>query len=125
PLVDEPETDLLVWTTTPWTLPSNQFAAVHPNLEYVQVKVGDEPRQAIVAAALAETIASKVGHELTVVKTIQGEQLIGRRYVPPFDFYYGRQGATQGKLKSGSEQHCAWRVVAADFVTTDSGTGVV
>ena len=47
------------------------------------------------------------------------------RYVPPFDFYYQSDGDTQGELVDGGTQHVAWRIVAADFVTTDSGTGAV
>ncbi|MCX7426148.1 MAG: class I tRNA ligase family protein, partial [Planctomycetia bacterium] len=129
PLVDPPkalaDTDLLVWTTTPWTLPSNQFAAVKPDLEYSVVRVEDEPRRLIMASALVETIAAKVKKEFVVESTVAGSELLGLRYVPPFDYYYQRQGQTRGKLKSGGAEHVAWRVVAADFVTTDSGTGVV
>jgi isoleucyl-tRNA synthetase len=125
PLVDEPDTSLLVWTTTPWTLPSNQFAAVHPELEYSVVLDGEFGQKLIVASALVETIAGKVGRELTVESKIMGAKLIGRRYVPPFDYYYRSLGAARGPLGAGGEQHLAWRVVAAEFVTTDSGTGVV
>lgn len=127
PLVDEPGTSLLVWTTTPWTLPSNQFAAVHPDLEYSLVADGEDPHggKLIVASALVETIAAKVGRELTVEKTLSGRELIGRRYAPPFGYYYKSLGETEGQLKTGGRQHIAWRVVPADFVTVDSGTGVV
>ena len=129
PLVDPPKSlanaDLLVWTTTPWTLPSNQFAAVKPDLEYSVVKLAGESRRLIMASALVETIAAKVKKEFTVESTIPGSRLIGLRYVPPFDYYYSRQGQTQGKLNAGGSQYIAWRVVPADFVTTDSGTGVV
>lgn len=128
PLVDEQgkasDTSLLVWTTTPWTLPSNQFAAVHPELEYSIVD--DEHRhRLIIASALVETIAGKVGHELKPVETVKGAELIGKRYVPPFDYYYAEQGDKQGALADGGQQHVAWRVVPASFVTIDSGTGVV
>jgi len=125
PLVDDPRTDLLVWTTTPWTLPSNQFAAVRPELEYSVVRLEGEPKRLIVASALAETIAAKVGKQFKVESTYHGEQLIGRRYVPPFDYYWKDQGETRGRLKGGGRQHIAWRVVPADFVTIDTGTGVV
>ena len=136
PLVDQPlaasrdsilppDVDLLVWTTTPWTLPSNQYAAVRPELEYAVVSVEDEERRLIMASALVETIAAKVKKQFTVEKTLSGKDLVGLRYVPPFDCYYKTQGDTQGRLKAGGSQHIAWRVVAADFVTTDSGTGVV
>src|SRR5690606_19287690 len=55
----------------------------------------------------------------------RGSDLIGKRYVPPFDYYYKRSGEDVGRLKEGGSQHKAWRVVPADFVTVDSGTGVV
>jgi len=128
PLVDdagkETDTALLVWTTTPWTLPSNQFAAVHPELEYSVVEDA-EGKKLIVASALVETLAGKVKQELKVLSTIQGSELLGKRYQPPFDYYYKTLGDITGTLKAGGQQHIAWRVVAADFVTTDSGTGVV
>ena len=125
PLVGQEHTSLLVWTTTPWTLPSNQFAAVHPDLDYatvVDVASGDK---LILATDLVETVAEKAKCELAVETTCRGSDLIGRRYVPPFDYYYKTDGDRQGKLRDGGTQHLAWRVVAADFVTIDSGTGVV
>ena len=124
PLVDEPNTSLLVWTTTPWTLPSNQFAAVHPELEYSVLSTEDGSR-IIVASALVETIRGKVKQELPVERTIKGSELIGQRYVPPFDYYYKSLGQKSGRAKKGNAQHIAWRVVPAEFVTIDSGTGVV
>ena len=131
PLLDkggrETNTSLLVWTTTPWTLPSNQFAAVHSELEYSLVSDPELPSgsKLIIASALVETIAKKIGHELTVQSTTPGSELIGRRYVPPFDYYYSKLGSKKGQLRSGGSEYVAWRIVAADFVTTDSGTGVV
>jgi len=125
PLLDEDNTSLLVWTTTPWTLPSNQFAAVHPELDYATVEDQESGEKLIVAEALVETIAAKAKRNWKVVETTKGSELLGKRYRPPFDYYYKDLGKTQGKLKSGEKQHVAWRVVAADFVTTDSGTGVV
>jgi isoleucyl-tRNA synthetase len=125
PLVDEPGTDLLVWTTTPWTLPSNQFAAVKPDLEYAVVSVPGDERKLILASALVETVAAKAGKKAQVEKTLRGSDLLGRRYVPPFDYYWKSLGEALGRLKTGGEQHVAWRVVAADFVTIDTGTGVV
>jgi len=125
PLVDEPDTDLLVWTTTPWTLPSNQFAAVKPDLEYVVVSVRGEQRKLVVAAALKDAIAAKVGKTFTVESVVRGEELVGRRYIPPFDYYWKDQGKKRGRLKAGGRQHIAWRVVPAEFVTIDTGTGIV
>jgi len=121
------DTSLLVWTTTPWTLPSNQFAAVSPELEYVVVDDTHEgtTQKLIVAAALRETLAAKVGRELKVVATVKGSDLVGLRYLPPFDYYHGKTGAKEGKLVDGGTQVQAWRVLGAGFVTIDSGTGIV
>ncbi len=117
--------DLVVWTTTPWTLPSNQFAAVHPELDYAVVEDPEHGRRLIIAAALVETVAGKLKRELKVVETIKGAAIVGWRYLPPFRYYYGQRGDDQGELLGGGRQHLQWRVVAADFVTIDSGTGVV
>ncbi|MGQ9505846.1 MAG: isoleucine--tRNA ligase [Thermogutta sp.] len=125
PLRDEADTDLLVWTTTPWTLPSNQFAAVKPDLEYCYVLFEGEKRAMIIAVALVETISKKVNKPYQILKKIRGESLVGRPYVPPFDYYYRRDGERQGRLRDGGQEYIAWRVVGADFVTIDTGTGVV
>jgi len=125
PLLDEPNTDLLIWTTTPWTLPCNQFVAVKPDLDYVVMKLEGEDRRLIVAAALAEQVAAKTGKSFSVERTFPGSALIGRRYRPPFDYYWAKDGERKGRLKGGGEEYIAWRVVGADFVTTDTGTGVV
>ena len=130
PLVEDPATSLLVWTTTPWTLPSNQFAAVNAQLSYV--KMADplaEGKFLIVAQACAQQILDKARvagePQFEALQTYQGADLVGQRYLPPFDYYYQSMGDTKGRLKSGGEQHVAWRVTAAEFVTTDSGSGLV
>ena len=125
PLVDRENTSLLVWTTTPWTLPSNQFAAVHPDVEYATVVDPESGQRLIMAAALVETIAAKVKRNLTVESNCQGRQLLGLRYRPPFDYYYRHAGEVQGQLVEGGSEAIAWRICAADFVTIDSGTGIV
>jgi isoleucyl-tRNA synthetase len=130
PLLDphnsEPtDTDLLVWTTTPWTLPSNQFVAVHPNLEYARVRVEGEDRKLVLALALIDEVAQKARHKFHVEEVFHGRELAGRRYRPPFDYYYQTAGEKQGQLRTGGRRHVAWRVVLADFVTIDTGTGVV
>lgn len=125
PLVDDENTALLVWTTTPWTLPSNQFCAVHPELEYVIAADEESGERLIVAAELLETVAEKGKRTLTEVERVPGRELVGRRYVPPFDIYTSTHGETRAALRDGGEDPVGWRVVAADFVTTDSGTGVV
>lgn len=115
PLVNDSQgsRQLVVWTTTPWTLPSNQFAAVHPEIEYAAVTDGESGERLIVAADLVETLAAKTKRDLQIVDRCQGSDLVGLEYRPPFDCYYD------------ASQKAAWRVVAADFVTTESGSGVV
>ncbi|MCI0492177.1 MAG: isoleucine--tRNA ligase [Planctomycetes bacterium] len=143
PLLDKAgkvtDTSLLVWTTTPWTLPSNQFAAVNPDLEYsvvVDHHDGTTTQRLIIASALVETIAAKVKREFTVEKSLSGGELLGHRYRPPFECYYETLAEAAGILKGSPDEyadpddideteHLYWRVVGADFVTTDSGTGVV
>lgn len=125
PLVDSPDTSLLVWTTTPWTLPSNQFVAVHPGLEYSFVLDPEDGKKLVVANDLVDSIADKVKRELTVEKKVPGTELLGLRYIPPFDYYYADTGDQTGRLVDGGAEAVAWRVIAAEFVTTDSGTGLV
>jgi isoleucyl-tRNA synthetase len=111
-LRDEPGTALVVWTTTPWTLPSNSFAAVRPDVDYAVVRDGEG--RLVLAAALVPVLAAKLGRELPVERTLRGEALVGRRYAPPFD-WFEREHARRD----------LWRVVGADFVDLDAGTGVV
>ena len=125
PLADVPETSLLVWTTTPWTLPSNQFVAVHPELEYAEVVDAENGERLVLAKPLVETVAERSKCDLQVDRTFSGKELIGRRYLPPFNNYYNQFGDLQGQLVEGGSQHVAWRVVPANFVTIESGSGVV
>ena len=137
PLVGDEKTALVVWTTTPWTLPSNGYAAVRPNTEYVYVRVGEplDPKKQkaqeiaaetlIVAAALREQIEKKIGRTLSVEKTVRSEELVGLRYRPPFDTYAARLSESRVALKAGGDDALYWRVLSEDFVTLDTGTGIV
>lgn len=122
-LEEDPHLALLIWTTTPWTLPANQYVAVRPEYEYVQVKDGD--RSLILAAALRETIEQKVGRSLPVEREIKGADLLGKRYRPPFPYFYDSLAAASGELKSGGSEPYLWKILAADFVELDTGTGLV
>ena len=121
--------DFVIWTTTPWTLSSNQFVAVKTDMEYSVVKFEGDERAVVIASPLLETIAKKYGgkkpKEYELLGTLMGEQLVGLRYIPPFDTYYKTFGNVQGTLKDGTKEFIAWRVVPADFVTVDTGTGMV
>ena len=108
---DDPELGLLVWTTTPWTLVSNVALAVHPDLEYVEVAL--EGRRVILAA---DRVAAVLGAEAeaNIVRRVRGSELVGTRYRRLFDW-----------VDAGPEADRAWRVLPADFVSADDGTGIV
>lgn len=125
PLVEDPTVSLLVWTTTPWTLPSNQFAAVRGDLDYVVARDPEDGSRLILAAELLCPLQEKLKRNFDVERTLKGTELVGKRYVPPFDYYYKSEGDAVGTLKTGGEEPVAWRVVDAEFVTTDSGSGIV
>src|SRR5690606_1117206 len=101
------------------------FAAVHPDVTYVKVRDPQFDRPLILAEPLLATLAGKVQRELTVEGRCLGRDLVGRRYRPPFLDYWNRLGAHTGTLKDGGQEPVAWRVVAADLVTVDTGTGIV
>ncbi len=126
PLIDHPGRSLVVWTTTPWTLPSNMYAAVHPSkVDYSVVKDSETGNELIIASDLVETIAGKLKRDLTFVEKVSAESLIGQCYEPPFPNYREATGDPLGKLLTGQSEHKYWRVVAAEFVTTESGSGIV
>ncbi len=113
PLLEE-DAELLVWTTTPWTLPSNMYAAVHPALDYVVAKT-KPGRRLVVAESLLAALSKKVG-PLEVERQIKGADLVGKAYRPPFRLFAG---------EAKGWEDVVWRVIAADFVTLDAGTGIV
>jgi isoleucyl-tRNA synthetase len=125
PLVDEPDVALCAWTTTPWTLPSNGYAAVRAEFDYVVVDPGEGMKKLIVAAGLREDLAKKLKRDLPVVRTLKGKDLEGKRYRPPFETYAASLFDRTAKRKDGSEAPLYWRVILADFVTLDAGTGIV
>lgn len=124
PLVDQPQRSLVVWTTTPWTLPSNQFVAIHPELTYRVVVDPDTGDELVLADSLVETVAQKSKRQFETLGTLAGTELLGLRYTPPFETY-AQHASEVGTLQDGSTQHRYFRIVAADFVTVDSGTGLV
>ena len=108
------QASFLVWTTTPWTLPSNLALAVHPDVDYARVRIGGESL-ILAAARVAAVLGERGAAAATVEEVVKGRNLAGLRYDPPFDFL---KPATEGS-------DAAYRVCTADFVTTDEGTGVV
>jgi isoleucyl-tRNA synthetase len=110
PISGRPGEYLLVWTTTPWTLPANLAVAVHPKVEYsfVRYRRNDESRCAVVASPLVERVFSREGFKIEeVYKKEMGEALNGTAYDHPFANKRNRQ------------------IVLAEYVTTTDGTGLV
>ncbi|MCB0272060.1 MAG: isoleucine--tRNA ligase [Bdellovibrionales bacterium] len=110
-LESDPTVSLLVWTTTPWTLPANHAAAVNPEITYVKVKPEGSHEFFIVAKNLVAQVFGK--SKIETVQTFQGAELVGLKYkqmIPSFI----------GKMPEKTLQ-----VYAADYVTEDSGTGIV
>ena len=108
-LEDEDEY-LLAWTTTPWTLPANMVLAVNQDVDYSLVAYGD--KKFYVASDRVEKVMTDEKHqplEYSIVKTIKGSELIGKRFEPLFE-------------NRGPAAH---KILHADFVTTEDGTGIV
>jgi isoleucyl-tRNA synthetase len=110
---------ILSWTTTPWTLPGNVALAVGADIDYVKVKVSKSSDKAIAKEGevliVAEPLLKKaLRNESTVLARMKGKDLVGLRYTPLFPGAVDASGARK-----------SFQVVAADFVTTEDGTGVV
>ena len=100
---------LLIWTTTPWTLPSNQAVAVNPDVEYVVV--AHQGRRFVIARARLAAYSRELGDDPRILGSYAGEQLLGLRYLPPFPYF--------------ADSPNSFQVLRGDFVTTDDGTGIV
>jgi isoleucyl-tRNA synthetase len=115
PLSSDAKTSLLIWTTTPWTLPANESAAVHPDEYYVEIEGGGE--NLIVAEKLLESVCRDVGIEgYRVVERVSGSSLAGLRYRHPL---LEEVDAHRGHPPPAHE------VLCADFVSMTEGTGIV
>lgn len=99
PLADDPSVSLLIWTTTPWTLPSNMAVAVHPDEAYVKARMsGDAGSETVVVMrSQAEHVMREGGYsEFEILEERRGRELVGLRYRPPFEIGSGlrRTGST-------------------------------
>jgi isoleucyl-tRNA synthetase len=101
---------LLIWTTTPWTLPSNQAVAVNPDVTYVLV-AGPDDRRYVLAQARLAAYARELGEDPEVLATYTGRDLLETRYLPPFPYFMDAANS--------------FRVLPADYVSTEDGTGIV
>lgn len=111
PLADKPDTYLLVWTTTPWTLPSNVAVAAHPDVDYVTVERDNNGTKE--KLILAKNLVEKVfrGEEVKVLETFKGRKLKGVKYQPLYTFL--------------PVEKPAYYVILAEYVTIEDGTGLV
>ena len=105
---EEGPMDLLAWTTTPWTLPSNLALAVGEEIEYSIYEL--DGRKTVLATSTKAKLEKELG-DLEAIGTIAGRDLVGRRYKPLFPFF--------------ADTENAFRVLSADFVNTEEGTGIV
>ncbi len=113
PLDADESVSFLAWTTTPWTVVSNMALAVNPDLYYVKIRIteGEQAGHYILAK---DCLEDAIKHEYEIIEEYKGSDLVGWVYKPMFDFALQEHPAES-----------AWRVIAADYVTTDEGTGVV
>ncbi len=113
PLASDASRAFLVWTTTPWTLPSNVALAVNPSVAYVEVE-WPESKSDVRTLILAESrVAGLLGEDAKVVRRLTAAELEGVAYTRPFDILQAESTAK------------AWTVVLEDFVTAGDGTGIV
>ncbi|MFH1423873.1 MAG: class I tRNA ligase family protein [Candidatus Nealsonbacteria bacterium] len=101
-----PATYLLIWTTTPWTLPGNVAVAVNPKITYVKTQINNE------TFVLAKERAAVLGEDCKIIEEFKGDKLVGIKYKPLF-----------GEVRPPKEVEP--RVIAADFVSIEDGTGLV
>jgi len=117
PLVDEPGTSFLAWTTTPWTLPGNMALAVNQEFEYAIVELATETGTKRIIIAKERVVAVLKDKEYRIIETRKGSALLGKKYEPPFLWLSAQVTETAPN---------AWTVLQADFVEIgEEGTGIV
>jgi len=114
PLLDDPQTCFLAWTTTPWTLPAHTGLAAHPNFEYVKIKDELSGKNYILLESLMKTLYKDPKKaKFTILQRMKGSDMLGWRYEPLFDYFYEEFKDVGFKLLNGT------------YVTADSGVGIV
>ena len=118
---------VLIWTTTPWTLPSNLAVAVGPTIDYAVVRVADNlesplaGQRVILAEARLGAYAKEVGENPEIVARLKGSDLAGRSYHPIFDYYNTTEHRSEGAAPGPN----GWSIIPGDYVSTEDGTGLV
>ncbi|MCS7316977.1 MAG: isoleucine--tRNA ligase [Candidatus Dojkabacteria bacterium] len=109
-LLDDENTFILAWTTTPWTIPTNLALAVGKNIQYCKVEFNRE--KYIIARLLVDKVFKNI-HEYSIIENYDAKDLIGKQYIPPFDYFYEKNNPIKHRIYEGFH------------VNTDSGTGIV
>ncbi|ODV86549.1 hypothetical protein CANARDRAFT_7018 [[Candida] arabinofermentans NRRL YB-2248] len=114
PLVDDPKTILVAWTTTPWTLPSNIALCVNPDFDYQKIYDEEKDVTYIMLESLVKALYKKPKDaKYKVVGSIKGKDMDGWKYTPLFDYFYDKFKET------------GFKVYCDEYVSNDSGTGIV
>ena len=124
PLVDDPETLMLAWTTTPWSLPGNMWLAVGPEIAYVKVK--SEGKMYVLAEKLVEKVFGKKEH--AIVGPVKAKDLAGKRYTPLFPYFVDTViPSTEKSKKPQTYGERVFKIVINDAIEVSDaeGTGIV
>ena len=114
PLVEDPKTHLLAWTTTPWTLPSHTTLVAHPDFEYIKIHDEASDKNYVLLEALLNRLYKEPKKaKFKILERFRGSQMKGWRYEPPFDYFY-----------DDFKEH-GFRVFNATYVTAEDGVGIV
>ena len=114
PLLSDPQTCLLAWTTTPWTLPSHTSLCAHADFEYIKILDEASGKHYILLEALLKTLYKDPKKaKFQIVERLKGKDMLGWRYEPLFDYFYEEF------------KDAGFRVLNATYVTADSGVGIV
>ncbi|KAF2149243.1 isoleucyl-tRNA synthetase [Myriangium duriaei CBS 260.36] len=114
PLVEDPDTAFLAWTTTPWTLPSNVGLCVHPDFEYIKIKEEDTGKQYwLLENGLKVLYKDPKKAKFKILEKAKGKDLLGKKYIPPFDYFYEEF------------KEYGFKVLNDTYVSDNDGVGIV
>ncbi|PGH06711.1 isoleucine-tRNA ligase [Polytolypa hystricis UAMH7299] len=114
PLLDDPETNLLAWTTTPWTLPAHTALAAHPDFEYIKIHDEKSGKNYVLLESLLKTLYKDPKKaKFKIIDRFKGSTMKGWRYQPLFDYFYEEF------------KEVGFQVYNATYVTADDGVGIV
>ncbi|WP_416175347.1 isoleucine--tRNA ligase [Bifidobacterium crudilactis] len=123
-LKDEDDAYAVFWTTTPWTVPTNFAIVVGADIEYSEVEAVNGPntgKKFYIASPRVEDFAKELGEDYTVVRTLKGAEMEGRRYWPVFPYFSDEKSLAEGGMPGAN----AYQIFTADYVDTVEGTGLV